>query len=82
MLAKSSILSQRDHLPTMCIPVVLLEEGFNLQNSQFRLEVGGSPTQLLWFHEVCLWKQQPEERESAHLVEQIARATSRSVIQF
>ena len=59
MLAKSGILSQREKLPTMCIPVILQEEGYTLQNSQFRLEVGGSPTQQLWFREVCLWEKQP-----------------------
>jgi hypothetical protein len=61
MLAKSGILSQREKLPTMCIPVILQEEGFTLQNSQFRLEVGERPTQQLWFREVCLWKQKPED---------------------
>jgi len=61
MLAKSGILSQREKLPTRCIPVILQEEGFTLQNSQFRLEVAGNPTQQLWFQEVCLWRKQPQD---------------------
>jgi hypothetical protein len=61
MLAKSGILSQREKLPTKCIPVILQEEGFPAQFGEFRLEVGGSPTQQLWFHPVCLWQKQPED---------------------
>jgi hypothetical protein len=61
MLAKSGILSQREKLPTKCIPVILQEEGFTLQNSQFRLEVAGNPTQQIWFQEVCLWRKEPED---------------------
>jgi hypothetical protein len=60
MLAKSGILSQREHLPVRCIAVVLQEEGFSSQEGTFRLEVMGSPTQQLWFIELCLWQQRPQ----------------------
>jgi len=60
MLAKSGILSQREHLPTRCIAVVLQEERFVSHQGQFRLEVAGEPTQQLWFREVCLWQEQPQ----------------------
>jgi hypothetical protein len=61
MLAKSGILSQREKLPTKCVPVILQEEGFTLQDSQFRLEVAGNPTQQIWFQEVCLWQKEPQD---------------------
>jgi hypothetical protein len=60
MLAKSGLLSQREQLPTVCIPVILRRAGFRSQNGELRLMVGGNPTQQLWYREVCLWQQKPE----------------------
>src|SRR5205823_6533520 len=60
MLAKSALISQREHLPTVSIAVVLQRPGFRSRGGQLRLEVSGRPTQHLWFHEVCLWKFTPE----------------------
>ena len=61
MLAKSGLLSQREHLPTLCIAVVFRRRGFRTQNGQLRLEASGGPTQQLWFREVCLWEVVPED---------------------
>jgi len=60
MLAKSSLLSQREHLPTICIAVILRQQGFRSRGGQLRLEAAGNPTQQLWFKEVCLWRLKPE----------------------
>jgi hypothetical protein len=59
MLAKSGVLSQRERLPTLCVAVVLQRRGFRSAGGQLRLEVGGEPTQQLWFKEVCLWRLAP-----------------------
>ena len=60
MLAKSGLISQREHLPTVCIAVVLRPGRFRSKGGQFRLEAAGGPTQQLWFKETCLWKLKPE----------------------
>jgi hypothetical protein len=60
MLAKSGLISQREHLPTVCIAVVLRRQRFRSVKGQLRLEVAGNPTQHLWFKEVCLWTLKPE----------------------
>ena len=60
MLGKSGLLSEREQLPTVSIAVILLPRGYKPQQGQIRLEAGGSPTQQLWFREVCLWTQKPE----------------------
>jgi hypothetical protein len=61
MLAKSSLLSHRLRLPTVCLAFVLFRQGFRSQGGQFRLEAAGAPTQQLWFHEVCLWQVEPQD---------------------
>jgi hypothetical protein len=60
MLAKSGLLSQRMHLPTVCLAFVLRPRGFRSQAGQLQLAAAGSPTQHLWYREVCLWKVEPE----------------------
>jgi hypothetical protein len=60
MLAKSGLISQREHLPTVCIAVVLRRQRFRSVQGQLRLQVAGNPTQHLWFKEVCLWTLKPE----------------------
>ena len=60
MLAKSGLLSEREKLPTLCIAVILRPRGFRSQNGQFRLQAAGSPTQRLWFRELCLWRIKPQ----------------------
>jgi hypothetical protein len=61
LLAKSALLSQQQRLPTACIVFILQPRGYRPQGEQFRLEVAGSPTQQLWFREVCLWQVDPQE---------------------
>jgi len=61
MLAKSGLLSQRLRLPTVCLAFILLPRGFRSPGGQLRLEASGAPTQQLWFREVCLWEQEPED---------------------
>ncbi len=60
MLAKSSLLSKRVHLPVVCIPIVFKPRGYRPLNGTFRLVAGGGPTQQLWLREVCLWRTKPE----------------------
>jgi len=59
VLAKAGLLSERERLPTRCLVYVLLPRGYQEQGGTFRLEVAGTPTQQVWFREVCLWKQRP-----------------------
>jgi hypothetical protein len=61
MLAKSGLLSQRLHLPTVCLAFVLRPRGFRSQAGHLRLHAAGGPTQHLWYREVCLWEVKPEE---------------------
>lgn len=60
MLGKSGLISEREHLPTVCIAVVLRRQGFRTAGGQLRLEAAGGPTQHLWFRELCLWTLKPE----------------------
>jgi hypothetical protein len=60
MLAKSGLLSRREHLPTLCIAIIFRRRGFRTRRGRFRLEAAGGPTQQLWFREVCLWQTTPE----------------------
>jgi hypothetical protein len=60
MLAKSGFLSQREHLPTVCLAFVFLPRGFRSQGGQLQLAAAGQPTQHLWFREVPLWEQDPQ----------------------
>jgi hypothetical protein len=60
MLAKSGLLSQREHLPTVCLAFILLPRGFRSQEGQLRLTAVGQPTQHLWFREIPMWAQDPE----------------------
>lgn len=53
-------MSERERLPVMSLIFVLLPRGYRAQGGGFRLEVGGNPTQQIWFKEVCLWRQQPQ----------------------
>jgi hypothetical protein len=61
MLAKSGLLSQRLHLPTVCLAFVLRPRGFRSQAGKLRLQAAGGPTQHLWYREVCLWEVTPEQ---------------------
>src|SRR5947209_3099764 len=60
MLAKSSLLAKRVHLPVVCIAIVFRPRGYRPLNGTFRLEALGGPTQQLWLREVCLWRTKPE----------------------
>jgi hypothetical protein len=60
LLLKSSMLSNRERLPTMTLVFILRPRGYRRQRGQFRLTVGAEPTQALWFKEVPLWETEPE----------------------
>jgi hypothetical protein len=60
LLAKSGLLSERERLPTLSLIFILQPQAYQPQQGQFRLEIGGRPTQHLWFHEICLWQEQPQ----------------------
>jgi len=60
ILAKSSLLSKRVHLPTVCIAIVFKPRGYRSLKGTFRLEAAGGPTQQLWLRQVCLWRTKPE----------------------
>lgn len=61
MLAKSGFLSQREHLPTVCLAFVFRRRGYRSAGGQLRLVAAGGPTQQLWFREVCMWQLEPED---------------------
>jgi hypothetical protein len=61
MLAKSGFLSQREHLPTVCVAFIFLRRGFRSAGGRMRLQALGRPTQQVWFREVPLWKLMPEQ---------------------
>jgi hypothetical protein len=60
VLAKSGLLSEREHLPTLSLIYVLLPRGYHAQDGTFRLAVAAAPTQQVWFREVCFWQQEPQ----------------------
>jgi hypothetical protein len=60
MLAKSGLLSEREHLPTVCLLFVLHPRGYQCQHGPFRLQVGRRTTQLVDIREVCLWQRRPQ----------------------
>jgi hypothetical protein len=61
VLAKSGLLSERERLPCQSLIFVLLPAGYHEQGGTFQLAVEGQPTQQVWFREVCLWRERPEE---------------------
>jgi hypothetical protein len=62
VLAKSGLLSERERLPTRSVVFVLLPKGYKEQKGTFQLKIHPEgKTQQIWFEEVCLWKQQPED---------------------
>jgi hypothetical protein len=60
VLAKSGLLSEREHLPTLSLVYVLLPRGYRAQSGTFRLAAAGAVTQQVWFREICLWQQEPQ----------------------
>jgi hypothetical protein len=60
ILAKSGLLSEREHLPTRTLIFVLTPRGYQEQQGTFRLAVGEEATQQIWFREICLWRERPE----------------------
>ena len=62
VLAKSGLLSERERLPTRSLIFILLPQGYREQGGTFRLETApDDPTQQVWFREIPLWKETPEE---------------------
>jgi predicted transposase YdaD len=47
-------------LPTLALVFLLTQDGFRDQGGTFRLAIGDRPTQQLWFHEICLWRERPQ----------------------
>ena len=60
ILGKSGMLSQREHLPTVCIAVVFQPKGYKPQNGRIQLEAVGGMTQFVRLREVPLWEKKPE----------------------
>jgi len=60
VLSKSSLLSERERLPTLSLIYVLLPHGYQPQGGRIRLAVGGVISQLVRFREIRLWRQRPE----------------------
>src|SRR5947209_15694803 len=60
LLAKAGLLSERERLPTRTVVFILQRRGYQSLGGQFRLEVGGVPTQVLEVREVPLWQQEPQ----------------------
>jgi hypothetical protein len=60
LLSKSALLSEREHLPTQTLVFFLTADGYREQDGTFQLAVAGRPTQQLWFHEICLWRERPQ----------------------
>ena len=62
VLAKSGLLSERERLPTRSLLFILMPQGYREQGGTFRLETApGEPTQQVWFREIPLWRETPEE---------------------
>jgi hypothetical protein len=60
ILSKSALLSERERLPTVSLVYVLRPRGYRPQKGSFSLAVDGTPTQQVWFREICLWEQEPQ----------------------
>jgi hypothetical protein len=60
ILGKSGMLSQREHLPTVCIAVIFQPKGYKPQNGRIQLEAVGGMTQFVRLREVPLWELKPE----------------------
>jgi len=60
LLAKSSLLAERERLPVCSLVYVLRPRGYRPQHGHFRLQVGRQPMQQVWFREICLWRQEPK----------------------
>jgi hypothetical protein len=61
VLSKSGLLSERERLPCRSLIIVLLPAGYQEQDGSFQLSAEGQPTQRVWFREVCLWHERPED---------------------
>jgi predicted transposase YdaD len=60
LLAKSSLLSERERLPTICLVYILRSRGYKPQNGKFELKVHDETSQFLRMHEICMWELQPQ----------------------
>src|ERR1700722_2157157 len=60
ILSKSALLSEREQLPTQTFVFILTPDGYREQSGTFQLAVAGRPTQKVWFHEICLWRERPQ----------------------
>jgi hypothetical protein len=58
--AKSALLSEREHTPTLTLLFFLRPTGYTPMNGTFRQEARGSSTQQTWWEEICLWQEQPQ----------------------
>jgi hypothetical protein len=61
VLAKSGLLSEREHVPTVSVVFFLHPDGYRpLDGGNFRLAALGGPTQQVWVREVRLWEEIPD----------------------
>src|SRR5258707_111911 len=61
VLAKSALLSERERLPTMSLVYVLRPRGYHDTGGTHRLAIEGQPSQQVWFREIRLWEQEPQD---------------------
>jgi hypothetical protein len=61
VLAKAGMLSEREQVPTVTVLYILRPRGYEDLTGELRLQVGGRPTQGLWYYPVPLWRQQPAD---------------------
>jgi hypothetical protein len=60
ILAKSGLLSEREHVPTVSVVFYLHPDGYRPMNGTFQLEALGGPTQQVWVREVRFWEEEPD----------------------
>jgi hypothetical protein len=61
LLAKSGLLAERERLPVCSLVYILRPQRYRPQGGRFRLQIGRRPMQQVWFREICLWKQAPQD---------------------
>src|SRR5207244_1177004 len=60
ILAKSSLLSERERLPTVSLLFILRPRRYRPQKGRLRLTVGNQLTQHVSFREIPVWKLKPQ----------------------
>jgi hypothetical protein len=60
VLVKSALLAEREQLPVVSLVLFLRPQRYRPSGGTFRLAACAGPTQQVWFHEICLWEEDPE----------------------